>query len=59
MKIQLTASAVILATLATSAIADADHDYPKVATAGFSIVKHTAYTSTSGWRDVVPPGSAN
>lgn len=48
MKIQLSASAVILATLATSALADADHDYPKAATAGLFTVKHNADTSASG-----------
>lgn len=57
MKIQLSASAVILATLATSAHADADHDYPKAATAGFSTVKHNANTSTSGSR--APGGRAS
>ncbi len=50
MKIQLSAGAVILAMLATSAHADADHDYPQAATAGFSAVKHNADTSTSGSR---------
>lgn len=52
MKIQLTASAAILAPLARSAPADADHNYPKAAAAGFSVVKHNSDMPTLGW----PPG---
>ncbi|WP_175145293.1 DUF4148 domain-containing protein [Paraburkholderia phenoliruptrix] len=49
MKVQLVATAVVFATLATSALADADHDYPKAATPAF-VVKDSADMPASGWR---------